>query len=85
MTLETKDVWVNFRVEKSLQQELDVRAKKMGLSRAELARQYFRRGVSLPVDVPQTFALLLYEKTSGMNKASKVREIAITTLKEMFQ
>lgn len=84
MTLETKDVWVNFRVEKSLQQELDVRAKKMGLSRAELARQYFRRGVSLPVDVPQTFALLLYEKSVHTAGGTKIRKQAIKIIEEMF-
>ena len=84
MKLESKDVWVNFRVEKSLQQELDVRAKEIGVSRAELARQYFRKGVSLPVDVPKTFALLLYEKTIHTPGGTKIRRQAIKIIEEMF-
>ena len=84
MKIDQLETWLNFRIDKKFQEQLDVRAKQLGVSRAELARKYFKMGLKLPDDTPQTFALLLYEKTSGMNKASKVREIAIATLKEMF-
>lgn len=85
MKSESLETWLNFRIDKNLQKQLDTRALSKGLSRAELARQYFKQGLKLPDDVPQTFALLLYEKTSSMKKASKVREIAIDTLTEMFK
>ena len=85
MKAESLETWLNFRIEKKLQEKLDERSKSLGLSRAELARQYFKMGIKLPNDVPQTFALLLFEKTQDLKNANKMREIAIDILKEMFK
>lgn len=85
MKHEALETWVNFRIDNNLQEQLDTRALHKGVSRAELARQFFKQGLKLPDDTPQAFALLLFEKTSGMNKASKVRDIAIDTLTELFK
>lgn len=84
MKTEPLEKWLNFRIDENLQLELDFRAKHLGVSRAELARKFFKQGLKLPDDTPQTFALLLYARTESMKKASKVREIAIDTLKELF-
>ena len=84
MKAESLETWLNFRIDKNLQQELDVRAKGLGVSRAELARKYFKQGLKLPDDVPQSFALLLFERTQDLKNASKMREIAIDILKELF-
>lgn len=85
MKTESLDNWLNFRIGKGLQEDLDTRALGNGISRAEQARRFFKQGLKLPDDVPQAFALLLYEKTLNMKKANKVREIAINTLKELFE
>ncbi len=84
MKIDSLETWLNFRIDKKFQEQLDIRAKQLGVSRAELARKYFKMGIKLPDDVPQTFALLLYERTLEMKEANKIREIAIATLKELF-
>ena len=84
MKIDPLETWLNFRIDKKFQEQLDIRAKQLGVSRAELARKYFKMGIKLPDDVPQTFALLLYERTLEMKEANKIRNIAIDTLKEMF-
>lgn len=84
MKAESLETWLNFRIDKNLQEQLDTRATKLGVSRAELARKYFKQGLKLPDDTPQTFALLLFEKTQDLKNASKMREIAIDILKELF-
>ena len=85
MKVESLETWLNFRIDKNLQQELDTRAKGLGVSRAELARKYFKQGLKLPDDTPQTFELLLFRKTLDLKNADKMREIAIDTLKELFK
>ena len=85
MKLDNLDTFLNFRIEKSLQKELDTRAKAKGVSRAEIARHYFRQGIKFPEDIPQTFTLLLYKQTLDMRSAKKVRDIAIDIITEMLE
>ena len=85
MKAESLETWLNFRIDKNLQQELDTRAKSMGVSRAELARKYFKMGIKLPDDVPLHFSLLLYERTYKFEEVQNVREVAIKILAEMFK
>lgn len=84
MKAEPLETWLNFRIDKNLQEQLDKRAKKIGLSRAELARQYFKMGTKLPIDPSNEFSILLYKRTSGMRSGDKVRDIAITIIEELF-
>ena len=84
MKLDNLDTFLNFRIEKNLQEKLDTKAKAKGTSRAELARQYFKLGLKLPEDVPLTFSKLLYERTTNTRDAKKVRKTAIDIITEMF-
>jgi len=85
MRTENKDVFVNFRVDKSLQSILDLRAKERGVSRADIARQFFKLGAKLPIDVPKTFGLLLYQRTLSITDNTEIREEAIRIIKEIFE
>ncbi len=84
MKAESLETWLNFRIDKKLQEQLDKRAKQLGVSRAELARKYFKMGIKLPNDVPLHFSLLLYERTYKMEDFQNVRKTAIKIIEEMF-
>ncbi len=85
MKFNNKDVWVNFRLDKTLRDEIDLRANKKGVSRSVMARQFFEMGANFPEDVPQRFTLLLYEQTKNMRTARTVRNTAIDIITEMLE
>ena len=85
MKAESLEVWLNFRTDKKLQKDLDVRALGNGISRAEQARRFFRQGLKLPENTPTHFSLLLYERTYNEEGAQNIRETAIKIIEELFE